>query len=86
MLKNKCQNFWLLAHSRDQLQAYIEWFCDSLPTHLATRQPQNAQKQLFKGTFRGKPVLNLLHPLLHPSFNIFTSKSNQFDLKIFLIN
>ena len=46
---------------------------------LATRQSRNAQNQLFKELFRGKPVLNLSHPLINPSFNIFTSKPNQFE-------
>ena len=48
-------------------------------TQIATRQSWNAQNQLFKELFRGKLVLNLSHSLLNPSFNIFTSKPNQFE-------
>ena len=48
-------------------------------TQLATRQSRNAQNQLFKEFFHGKLVLNLSHPLLNPSFNIFSSKPNQFE-------
>ena len=42
-------------------------------------QLRNAQNQLFKELFCEKLVLNLSYPLLNPSFNIFTSKTNQFE-------
>ena len=62
-------------HSR----IYIKWFHDSLATYLTTRQSRNTHKQLFKGFFVGNLFLNLSHPLLNRSFNIFTSKPNQFE-------
>ena len=39
------------------------------------RTPRNS----FLKDFHGKPVLNLSHPLLNPSFNIFTWKPNPFE-------
>ena len=68
-------SFWRLASRESKPRVHIEGFHDSL----ATRQSQNSQKQLFKVFFRGKLVLNLSHPLLNPSLNIFTSKPNQFE-------
>ena len=67
--------FWRLAICDTQSRDYTECLGDSL----MTCQSRNAQNQLFKELFRGKPVLNLSHPLLNPSFNIFTSKPNQFE-------
>ena len=73
-----CQ-FWRLASHEFKSRVHTEGFRDSLTTRLATRQSRIAQNQLFKELFRGKLVLNLSHPLLNLSFNIFTSKPNQFE-------
>ena len=69
------REFWRLAQSR----VHTDWFRGSLATRSRLAQSPIAQKQLFKELFRGKLVLNLSHPLLNPSFNIFISKSNQFE-------
>ena len=46
-------------------------------SRLASREiPRNSFLKCF---FRGKLVLNLSHPLLNSSLNIFTSKPNQFE-------
>ena len=72
-------SFWWLASRESKPQVHTKGFRDSLATQFATRQLRNAQIQLFKELFRGKLILNLFYPLLNPSFNIFTSKPNQFE-------
>ena len=61
--------------AKPQLWVHPEAFGGSLATHswlnLATRPVAKRPKQLFIELFREKLVLNLSHPLLNPSFNIY---------------
>ena len=85
-------SFWLLAWAARNLPVLTTRFGDlqavspsceftqkGFATQLVTCQSRNTQNQLFKELFHGKLILNLSHPLINPSFNIFTSKPNQFE-------
>ena len=54
-------------------------FPDSSRDSLVTRPVAKCPETAFLRAFRGKLVLNLSHPLLNISFNIFTSKPNQIE-------
>ena len=68
--------------SRKFIQKLWQLTCESRKfsrLNIATCPVAKRPEIAFKGLFRGKPVLNLSHPLLNPSFTIFTSKLNQFE-------
>ena len=76
-----CENFYDSSCDLQVMQCKSQVHLEAFATHLATRKNfrDSPNAKCPEIAFHGKFVLNLSHPLLNPFFNIFTSKSNQFE-------
>ena len=77
-LTRQSRNFSRLSNRETPVTSSSRSFRNSLATRENFRDTK-CLETAFLRAFRGKLVLNLSHPLLNPSFNIFTSKPNQFE-------